>query len=157
MRSLATAGYGFSVVLALGIAASASAGEIDLEGGTSLQQQRAAIEREVASGGAYIEITPAQLATVRDLLNRMEGLLGSGSRDQLTAARQAELFTMQEEVNQVLLAAEEDSREVCKRERPTGTRRAVTTCFTVAERRRQREVARDTMRGHVTGMKDPDA
>ena len=157
MRFLATAGRGLAVVLAIGIAASASADEIDLESGPTLLQQRAAIEREIAAGDTYVEITRDQLTRVRALLDRMEGLLESRTPGQLTPTQQAELFNMQEEVNQVLLAAEDDSREVCKRERPTGSRLAVTTCLTVAERRRQREMAREDIRAHVTGAKLPNS
>ncbi|HUH90339.1 MAG TPA: hypothetical protein VLZ76_06750, partial [Lysobacter sp.] len=42
-------------------------------------------------------------------------------------------------LNQILARAADDSRLVCRRERPTGSKMPVNLCKTVAERRRVRE------------------
>ena len=140
------------LVLALAlVAAPAWASQVDVaEGKGTLAQQRAAIEAEIRDGHEYAEITPEQLARARDLLGQMERLLGDRQPGELTDRQRVDLFNLQDEVNQILLAAEEDSRRICRREKPTGSHRSQTVCRTVAERRRMQEESQEHLRARTT-------
>lgn len=143
------AGWCGAVLVALALPAGAS--EIDVQTGEPLQVQRAAIEQELATGDRYAEIEPDQLERTRVLLQRMETILGvDGHADSLSPDRRTELFNLQEEVNTILTAAAEDSRLVCRRERPIGSNRPVNVCHTVAERRAMREDGKDMLRRRKT-------
>lgn len=142
------------LVLAL-VAAPAWASQVDVaEGKGTLAQQRAAIEAEIRDGHEYAEITPEQLARARDLLGQMERLLGDRQPGELTDRQRVDLFNLQDEVNQILLAAEEDSRRICRREKPTGSHRSQTVCRTVAERRRMQEESQEHLRARTTARGD---
>ena len=102
--------------------------------------QRAQIERDLADGKTYAEISSGDRAKVRESLNRISGELeGVESIDALNESAKARVFNDQEQINQILTAAEADSRLVCSSEMKTGSRRKTTTCLTVAERNRRRE------------------
>lgn len=133
------------------------ASQVDVaEGKGTLAQQRAAIEAEIRDGHDYAEITSDQLQKARGLMDRMEGLLGGHQPTELTERERVELFNLQDEVNQILLAAEEDSRRICRREKPTGSHRSQTVCRTVAERKRMQEESQDHLRARTTARM-PDA
>lgn len=139
------------------VAVPAWASQVDVaEGKGTLADQRAAIEAEIKGGDDYAEITPAQLAKARGLLDQMEGMLGDRQPAELTERQQAELFNLQDEVNQILLAAEEDSRRICRREKPTGSHRSQTVCRTVAERKRMQEESQEHLRARTTARGVPD-
>jgi hypothetical protein len=107
-------------------------------------EQRAEIERELASGHDYHEIDDADRQRVLAALERMGRLLdGRRSVKELSPNQTVELINNQELVNTVLSAAAEDSRQVCTREKTTGTRLAVRVCRSVAEIRRQRQDSRE--------------
>jgi predicted transglutaminase-like cysteine proteinase len=57
-----------------------------------------------------------------------------------------DLFNAQEEINQIVQKSAADSREVCRRERPTGSNRSRTTCRTVAEWRANEPSQLDLLR-----------
>lgn len=109
--------------------------------------QRAQIEADLSDGKTYAEITSGDKAKVRESLSRITGALeGVESIDALSEEAKARVFNDQEEINQILTSAEADSRLVCSSQAPTGSRRKITTCQTVAERRRRQELDQDTLR-----------
>ncbi|WP_024891404.1 hypothetical protein [Luteimonas huabeiensis] len=117
-----------------------------LGGGFDEQAQR--IRSELATGQRYSEISPEQRSEVLGLLDSIESQLGSvDTVDRLTPRAKAEVFSQQERVRALLGQAAADSRLVCQRERPSGTRRSITVCRTVAELRGQRNEAETWMRG----------
>ena len=108
--------------------------------------QRAAIEKDLADGKTYVEISSAERGKVTDALARMTTLLDGGKTpDALTADEKVELYNQQEIVNTALTRAASDSRVVCTREVATGSHRKVTTCATYAERTRRRQQDQDTL------------
>ncbi len=108
--------------------------------------QRAQIEEDLADGKTYAEISSGDRAKVRESLNRISGELeGVASIDSLNEEAKARVFNDQEQINTILTQAEADSRLVCTRTKPTGSNRNVTTCETVAERDRRRELDQDTL------------
>lgn len=116
-----------------------------LGGGFDVQAER--IRSELAGGQRYSEISPEQRTEVLGLLDSIEGRLdGVDAVDRLTPRAKAEVFNEQERVNVLLDQAAADSRLVCQRERPSGTRRSITVCRTVAELRGQRNEAEGWMR-----------
>lgn len=122
---------------------------IALEAGPSFADQRDAIEKALADGKTYSEISPADRDAVRSALSRMATHLDDGKSVQdLPEATKAIIFNDQERINQILTQASEDSRVVCTRQTKVGTHRPVTQCLTVAERRRIREQTVDDLHKH---------
>lgn len=108
--------------------------------------QQAAIVRALDDGKTYSEISLQDKRQVRDSLERMSALIeGSGSVAQLAADQKVELFNEQERVNTILTKASADSRLICERATPVGTRMKSNNCQTVAERRRRREVDQQSL------------
>ena len=109
--------------------------------------QRAQIEQDLADGKTYAEITQSDRTKVRESLHRISGMLeGVESIDALSDEARVRVFNDQEQINQILTMAEADSRLVCTSEAKTGSRRKVTTCETVAERNRRRELDQENQR-----------
>ncbi|WP_290781103.1 hypothetical protein [Arenimonas sp.] len=108
--------------------------------------QRAKIEKDLADGKTYAELSSAERSDVRASLDRMASMLEGGKTpDELSADRKVELYNVQERTNMLLTQGAADSRLVCTREARTGSRREITTCMTVAERNRRRTADQDTM------------
>lgn len=108
--------------------------------------QRAYIEKDLADGDTYSEISAADRREVRASLDRISSLLDGGkSPDALTDDQKVALYNAQESVNTILTQAGADSRKVCTRETPTGSNRRVTTCTTVAERERRRALDQEAL------------
>lgn len=102
--------------------------------------QRAAIEKNLADGKTYAEISAADRNKVKESLARISGHLdGTESVDSLAEPIKVALFNDQEVVNTILTQAAADSRLVCERSRSTGSHRSSTKCHTVGERRRRME------------------
>jgi hypothetical protein len=109
--------------------------------------QRAEIEKKLADGKTYSEISGGDRARVREALQRMGGELeGVGSIEDLDEPARVRLFNDQEEVNTILTQAASDSRIVCDYTTATGSRMKVSTCQTVAERNRRLENDQNEMR-----------
>lgn len=100
--------------------------------------------RAALDGEKYREIGGEDRMEVASLLTRMEQRLDeAGGVDRMRPQERVELFNDQERLNNILTSARRDSRQVCRREKATGTNRPVTRCRTVAERRRAQEQARE--------------
>ncbi len=111
------------------------------------EEQRQALEQEIATGETYRSIAKADKQQVNEALERLSGLLaGITSVSQLNESQRLKVFNDQQLVNNLLTQAAADSRLVCTRETPVGTRLPIKTCKTVGERRREREVAQDALR-----------
>lgn len=109
--------------------------------------QRQQIIRDLDGGEKYSEISKQDAEKVKGALGRMAQQLASvdGGVSGLSADQLAGVFNDQELVNAILTRAGEDSRLVCTRERPVGSRRPITHCMTVAEKRRHREEVQGEM------------
>jgi hypothetical protein len=109
--------------------------------------QRAQIEADLSDGKTYAEIAPEDRRTVNSSLERMTELLG-GAHDANALGEDARmaLFNEQEVVNTILTRARADSRVVCRKRAPVGTRFAQAKCESVADARRKREESQEGMR-----------
>ena len=108
--------------------------------------QRANIEKGLADGKTYAEISASDRSKVRESLDRMAAMLEGGKTPEtLPADQKVDLYNSQETVNTILSQAAADSRMVCTREVATGSHRKVTTCATAAERARRRQQDQDAM------------
>lgn len=108
--------------------------------------QRATIEKGLANGKTYSELSASDRARVRESLDRMGAMLEGGKTPEaLRADHKVHLYNAQETVNTLLSQAAAGSRMVCSREAPTGSQRKVTTCITVAERTRRRDNDQDRL------------
>lgn len=117
---------------------------LNAEAGT-FAAQRAEVQKNLADGETYAEISPADRASVIAVLDRMEALLSGRPVSALSEAEKVQLMNDQSQVNTILTQAGEDSRLVCRREQSAGSRLARSQCLTVAERRRQRENSQDAI------------
>lgn len=86
---------------------------------------------------------PLNLEAVTDFAVIIER---SGSIAAMPALPRVDLFNRQEELNQILAKAADDSRVICRRERPTGSKLPVNNCATLAERRKTREGGKQYLR-----------
>lgn len=112
----------------------------------SFAEQRSEIEKGLADGKTYAEISQADRATVRESLNRISGRLeGVEDVDKLPDPAKVALFNDQEVINTILTQAAADSRMVCKSVTRTGSHRKTNECQTVAERRRRQELDQDNL------------
>jgi hypothetical protein len=123
----------------------ASAGALNVE--SPFESQRLQILKDLDGGEKYSEISKQDAEKVKGALGRMSQQLASadGTLSRLNADQLAVVFNDQELVNAILTQAGEESRLVCTRERPVGSRRPVTHCMTVAEKRRHREESQNEM------------
>jgi len=109
--------------------------------------QRQQILSDLEGGEKYSEISRQDAEKVKGALGRMSQQLTSvdGAVSRLSADQLAIVFNDQELINAILTQAGEDSRLVCTRERPVGSRRPITHCMTVAEKRRHRDEVQNEM------------
>jgi hypothetical protein len=101
------------------------------------------ISRQVeAENGKYSRFTPEALARIAKAQATIRRLLeGAATVEDLNGNQKTELFNAIEQVRSVLAANDQD-RLVCERERKTGSTMRVIRCETVAQRARIREDAR---------------
>ena len=110
-------------------------------------EQRQVIEKKLADGKTYSEISAADRSKVRDALARMSTILETEANvNALSESQKASVFNDQEVVNTILTQASEDSRVICERMGKVGSHRKTTQCLTVAERKRLRDSSQDTIR-----------
>lgn len=121
---------------------------VDVAGAATFSEQRTEILADLADGETYAEITLEDREKVVSTLSRMQRMLGSHESAQaLHPDVRVALMNEQETINNILGQAHRDSRMVCTRERPVGTRMPTNVCRTVAERRRLREDSRRNLDG----------
>lgn len=110
-------------------------------------EQRKIIEADLADGETYSEISTEDRATVTQALDRIAGLFQTyGSVERLSWEDRTRMFNDQEQINNILTKAGEDSRLVCRREKKVGSHRVTTQCSTVANRRRAMEDSQNVLR-----------
>lgn len=110
---------------------------------------KAQIEKELADGKTYSELTATEKREVLAALERIETLLAeAGSVEALPTEAKVRLINDQEFVNTVLTQGREGSRLICRQETKTGSHRRTPKCQTVAERRRELESSQDALRDH---------
>jgi hypothetical protein len=135
------------LAVALSMPAAAFASDTAINVVEPFVAQRAQIEADLSDGKTYNEIAPADRRKVHESLERMTGLLGAATdASTLDESTRIALFNEQEVVNTILTQAREDSRVVCRRNAPVGTRFAKAQCESVAESRRRREASQEQFR-----------
>ncbi len=116
-------------------------------------EQRKAIEADLANSETYSEISSEERVTVRQALDRISSLFRTyGSIESLSWKDRTQMFNDQEQINNILTKAGEDSRLVCRREKKVGSHRVTTQCSTVADRRRAMEQSQDELRKNQRGI-----
>ncbi|ALJ29124.1 hypothetical protein [Stenotrophomonas acidaminiphila] len=114
--------------------------------GKPYAEQRLRIMNDLQGGEVYSEISAENRMRVVDALGRIDALLGKGGHASLPDKDKIEVFNDQDLINTLLTQAREDSRLVCRRERPVGSNRPQNICITVAARRQARENGADALR-----------
>jgi len=112
-----------------------------------LAAYEAAILNQLNNSETYAEITPENRSRALTLVSEIAAIIDrDGPIDAMPPQLRIDVFNRQEEVNQILAQAADDSRLVCRRERPTGSKLPVNKCLTVAERRKEREGGKQYLR-----------
>ena len=127
-------------------AIAAPVAEKPLMEGKPYAEQRLRIMNDLQGGEVYSEISAENRMRVVDALGRIDALLGKGGHASLPDKDKIEVFNDQDLINTLLTQAREDSRLVCRRERPVGSNRPQNICITVAARRQARENGADALR-----------
>lgn len=117
----------------------ASQAGFPLQEGKPFQEQRARILADIGKGEVYSEINQEARTSVVAALDRINGVYRDRPVAELAEAEKLAIFNDQELVNSLLVKAREDSRLICRRERPIGSNRPQNICITVAQRREARE------------------
>ena len=118
-----------------------------LEEGKPYAEQRQRIMSDLQEGEVYSEISLENRSRVLASLGRIDALLGEdGQVQRLSELERVAMFNDQEEINALLTEAREDSRLICRRERPIGSHRPQNICITAAMRRQAQENAREELR-----------
>ncbi len=130
-----------ALLLAMGTTQAAPQAEVFARG-KPLAEQMQRIDVEMNDGETYSELTLEDRSRVRAALGRMRGVLDQyPDQATITDVAKTELYNDQQLVNTVLTKAREDSRQICTREKSTGSHRATTQCRTVAQRERDKTSA----------------
>jgi uncharacterized protein YerC len=152
-------GKALLVVLATFAASSAFAAQekskLPLQEGIPYPEQRDRIQADLRGGETYAEITAENRSAVVAALGRIDKKLEGGTAAALSEIDKLAVFNDQELVNSLLVQAREDSRLICRRERPVGSNRPQNICISVAQRREARDNSQDLMRNQVPS-RSPD-
>lgn len=140
-------GIVFAGIMLVASGAMAGDGEAKQDANSSrFEAQRVSIEKALDDGESYGEISSTERREVLAALARIQKALGpSGDAGRLSERQKLQVFNDQEQINNILTKADDDSRLVCRREKKTGTHMASNQCLTVAERQRAADHARDTL------------
>lgn len=133
------------------VLASATPASKPLQEGGAYIEQRDRILADLRGGEVYSEIKLQDRDSVHSALKRIDSRLGADGVGRLSEADKLAVFNDQELVNSILTKAKDDSRLICRRERPMGSNRPQNICITVAQRREARENGVDMMRSLVPG------
>ncbi|HJW46872.1 MAG TPA: hypothetical protein VJ484_10350 [Lysobacter sp.] len=110
-----------------------------------IQQQQIQADAKAGRNG-WDSISPDKKSELASKQQRIFALLeGKHSVADLYPSDQVELANALEWIKALATNAE-DERQVCTRERTTGSNRTTTSCSTVGEIRRRREATKDAMR-----------
>lgn len=140
----------FAILLAITLASFAAGAEqatqagriLDIESFLAQQQE---IRDDMAGSKKFKHVTDYDKRRFYSAQDQIFTLLtGRTSTDELNSDQLVALYNAQEEVNAILTDAELD-RPICERETVVGSRRVVTVCLTVRERRDLQQNARQTM------------
>jgi len=115
------------------------------------KQQFALFETQVKAdldeGKRYKEITPENQTVVKNALERMEQRWQKAGPDgRLNQNDSVDMANDSEIVSAILKHAAADSRLVCSREIPMGSKIAVNVCRTIAQMKREQNGAQDQLR-----------
>ena len=111
--------------------------QMDRQG--SVAEQMRQVETALAAPD-YAELSAEDRGQVQQALSRIRQHMGERQTVQeLPPQLQAEVFNEQERINTLMARGHDDSRQICRYERTTGSNMPKSRCLTVAERRRIEE------------------
>jgi hypothetical protein len=112
-------------------------------------EYRRELEYELDHGSIGDALSDREHIEVRDILSRMSGMLARVDNvEKLNRRSKLKLYNDQERLRVLLAQGDDETRQVCRRDRITGSHRPSTICRTVAEWRSYREANQDFMRRH---------
>ena len=117
--------------------------QMDRQG--SVAEQMRQVETALAAPD-YAELSAEDRGQVQQSLSRIRQHMGERQTVQeLPPQLQAEVFNEQERSNTLLARGHEDSRQICRYERTTGSNMPQSVCLTVAQRRKAQEDSRKAL------------
>lgn len=139
----------FSVLLAVTAPLAAHAAtevfKLDATSAADFRVQADELRREMAPGGKYEKLTPADQARVGKQLDRLQAMYDKRAEGgSISNKDQVALVNASEEINAVL-SGDEDQKMVCEQVRKLGSNRTEKVCLTVAQRKAAREAAKADM------------
>lgn len=111
-----------------------------------IREQQAVLADEVEAG--VLKLKPREVAAVRKDQARIQALLqGRASLDELGVAERVELDNALERINAIVVGTRQavDDRDVCRYERPTGSKLRKLDCMSAGDRQNHRDGARAYM------------
>lgn len=104
---------------------------LGLSGAVAAKPEKVAVQMD--RQGSVAEQVQQWLSRIRQHMGERQTV------QELPPQLQAEVFNEQERINTLLARGHEDSRQICRYERTTGSNMPKSRCLTVAERRRIEE------------------
>ena len=124
--------------------ASAPEFALDATSAEDFRQQAQQLRSEMAAGGKYANLAPADQARVGKQLDRLQKLYDKrAAGGSVSNADQVALVNASEEIN-AALSGDEDQRMVCEQVRKLGSNRTEKVCLTVAQRKRRGKLPKPT-------------
>lgn len=117
--------------------------QMDRQG--SVAEQMRQVETALAAPD-YAELSAEDRGQVQQALSRIRQHMGERQTVQeLPPQLQAEVFNEQERINTLMARGHDDSRQICRYERTTGSNMPRSRCLTVAQRRKAQEDSRKAL------------
>ena len=111
-----------------------------------IREQQQVLAAELQTG--VLRMTPREVALIRKDQGRVQGLIdGKSSLDELSIADRVELDNALERINALVVATRQASEnsDVCRYERPTGSKLRKLDCMSAGDRQNHRDGARAYM------------
>lgn len=114
----------------------------------TLLQSLKELERDIDAGkGRLARLTPQQKADINSNRLRVEGILqGYDVVEDVPMQRRVDAYNAMAAIDGIVNNLPTDQREVCRRERPVGSNRAVTVCRSVMDSQADHQTTRDIHR-----------
>ncbi|MFZ5656304.1 MAG: hypothetical protein ACOY37_04475 [Pseudomonadota bacterium] len=112
----------------------------------AIREQQQLLAKELETG--VLKLKPREVVLIRKDQARVQAILdGKSSLDELNVAERVELDNALERINALVVATREASedRDVCRYERPTGSKLRKLDCMSAGDRQNHRDGARAYM------------
>jgi hypothetical protein len=140
---------GFAVCATSAVAAKKEAEKVvAADTKAAFADQAESVREQMAEGGRYEFVTPAERSKVNARLEEMSRIFEEGDVANLSKAKIADLYVAQEDIN-AILTKRDGKRVICERVKIVGSHMKSMQCITYAEQERGRRVSQDAIRNSM--------